>query len=280
MPVSRGRKKPKKGQARQRPAAGRAGPAMRMELDTALEGILKAPPLLAPVFALVAIWMWNAAQDRAPSSTCVDAGITLIGALAQYGIDARLEPVQVTICSADGTAIAQYGSDPRWNADGTFNGHAVIALPGIGRFADATVQQFNEIPASVMARLPLIAPMPARAGLGTEPFAVTRTDHIVIYKGFPGDHDHLWRHPVIEAHRSEYQLAAENLAANVFDVLRSEHLAPKLRQAPYPRLHQLLDELDGFASLVHDGRYVFQHPQTGNLIQLADIPVSPHRADI
>lgn len=273
MPKSRGRKKPNRTRADRGPRPGRAyGPPMSMELDAVTHGIMSAPPLLAPVFALAGTWMWNAAEDRSPAGSCVDSGIIFTSALAQYGIEASLEPVKVTICRADGTPLAQYGDKPRWNSDGTFNGHAVTTLPGIGRFADATVQQFREIPTHDLARLPTIAPMPAGRGLGTEPFAIPRPGHTVIYQGHPGDHQHLWRHPVIQANRPGYRLAAANLAANVFDILRSEHLAPKIRQAPYPRLHQLIDTLTGAESLVHDGRYVFRHPKTGRLLQLADIP--------
>lgn len=275
MPRSRGRKKPgKKTQPARRPSGRAAGPAMRMDLDAVTTGIMGAPPLLAPVFALVSTWMWNAAEDHAPASSCVDAGIIFIDALAQYGIAARLEPVQITIHGADGQPIGRYGGNPRWNPDGTFNGHAVLTLPGIGRFADATIQQFPEIPASPLAHLPLIAPLPASTGLGSDPFAVGRAGHIVTYQGFPGDQQHLWHHPVIKAHRTGYQHAAANLAANVFDTLRGEHIAPKIRQAPYPRLHQLLDELATAPSLIDDGKYVFRHPATGHLVQLTDIPPS------
>jgi hypothetical protein len=158
---------------------------MRMELDAVTHGIMNAPPLLALVFGLVSTWMWNAAEDRSPASACVDSGIIFIDALAQYGINPRLEPVQVTICGADGTPVTQYGTSPRWNPGGTFNGHAVTTMPGIGRFTDATIQQFKEIPASRLARLPLIAPMPGGTGLGTEPFGVPRPGHMVIYQGSP-----------------------------------------------------------------------------------------------
>jgi hypothetical protein len=82
----------------------------------------------------------------------------------------------------------------------------------------------------------------------------------------------LWRHPVIEDSQPRYKLAADNPAANVFDILRREPLAPRIRQAPYPRLHQSIDALAGAESLVHEGRYVFRHHSSGQLIQLTDIP--------
>jgi hypothetical protein len=272
MPKSRVRKKVKTPSPVRRRAGGPPGPAMRMGMDQVLTGVMSAPPLLAPVFALMAIWMWNAAEDRSPAGACVDAGIIFTSALAQFGIQARLEPVQVIICDAYGQARASYGGNPRWNPDGTFNGHAVVALPGIGRFADATIQQFREVPRSRLAQLPLIAPMPGGDRLGAEPFPVLRTDHTVIYQGFPGDHRELWRHPSIHGRLADYQHAGANLAANVFDVLRREPLADKIRQAPYPRMHQLLAGLDGAESLVQDGRYLFRHPAAARLIQLADIP--------
>jgi hypothetical protein len=271
MPKSRVRKKTKKPQPARRRPGEPPGPAMRMGMDQVLTGIMSAPPLLAPVFALMATWMWNAAEDRTPAGAFVDAGIIFTSALAQFGVHAGIEPVRVTICDAYGQARASYGANPRWNPDGTFNGHAVVTLPGIGRFADATIQQFREVPRSRLARLPLVAPMPAGDRLGTEPFPVLRTDHTVIYQGFPGDHQELWRHPSIHGRRADYQHAAANLAANVFDILRREPLADKIRQAPYPRLHQLLAELDGAESLVQEGRYLFRHPAMARLIQLADI---------
>lgn len=272
MPKSRVRKKTKKAAPARRRSGGPPGPAMRMGMDQVLTGIMSAPPLLAPVFALMSTWMWNAAQDRSPAGACVDAGIIFTSALDQFGIEARTEPVQVTIYGVHGQASASYGANPRWNPDGSFNGHAVITLPGIGRFADATIQQFREVPRSRLARLPLIAPMPAGDRLGTEPFPVLRADHAVVYQGFPGNHQDLWRHPAVQGRWDDYQHAAANLAANVVDILRREPLAERIRQAPYPRLHQLLGELDGAESLVQDGRYLFRHPATTRLIQLADIP--------
>jgi hypothetical protein len=247
---------------------------MRMDLDAALNSIISAPPLLAPVIALTTVWMWNAAEDGSPASSCVDAGLILIDALAQYGIDAHLEPVQIIICDAMDRPVTRYGNNPRWNPDGTFNGHAVITLPSIGRFADPTIQQFKGIPALELAQRPLIAPMPTSAGLGVRPFPVRRVGHIVIYQGFAGDQQHLWQYPVIQATRPQYHAAAANLAANVFDILRLEQFAPRIRQAPYPRLHQLLDELAAAPSLIDNGKYVFRHPATGHLVQLTDIPPS------
>jgi hypothetical protein len=39
--------------------------------------------------------------------------------------------LQVAIYGAHGQASVWYGTNPRWNSDGTFNSHAMIALPGI-----------------------------------------------------------------------------------------------------------------------------------------------------
>ncbi len=58
---------------------------MRMGMDDVLSGIMSAPPLLALVWP-ASTWMWNAAEDRSPASSCVDAGIIFTGALAQFGI--------------------------------------------------------------------------------------------------------------------------------------------------------------------------------------------------
>ena len=162
---------------------------------------------------------------------------------------------------------------PRYNADGTFNGHTILVIPAIGRLLDPTVQQFPAVPRTVRAAVPLIAPLPVPGGLGAAPIPIDRTDHFVMYVPLPVPYRDAWQATPVLAHRArEHRKAGANLAANVFDMMRSELFRDRTAQSPYPRIRTLLAALDGMASVVDDGEYRFADPGTGRKIRLADIP--------
>jgi hypothetical protein len=131
------------------------------------------PAAARPLFGLMATWM------------CVDAGIIFTGALAQFGIQARTEPVRVTICDANGQARASYEPIPAGTP--TARSTAMPWSPCRASAGSPTrpSSSSREVPRSRLARLPLIAPMPVGDRLGTEPFPVLRADHAVIYQGLP-----------------------------------------------------------------------------------------------
>jgi hypothetical protein len=84
-------------------------------------------------------------------------------ALAEYGIESRIEAIAICIEAAGPGARpgSMYGQHPRYNPDGTFNGHTILVVTGADRFIDPTIQQFAEVPATKVAMLPLQAPLPS-----------------------------------------------------------------------------------------------------------------------
>lgn len=241
-----------------------------MDSDVLLDLALHVPPDLLPILLCAGIWMWNMAEDQAPANHCVDGCVTLRTALGEFGIFARLEPVLVTIYGPDSASV--YGSEtPHWRADGTFNGHVVLFLPAARRFVDATLQQFEEVPRSMRNDVPLIGLLPEGAEFSSHSMAVVRDDHQVVYEPIRGDHSALWSHPTISENQAAYLEAGQNLAANVFDMLRIPDLLPRTRRAPYPRLQLLLDRLQRAESLVSDGAYLFRDDGTGALLRLDDV---------
>jgi hypothetical protein len=230
-----------------------------------------APPEALPLVALPAVLLWNAAQDRAPAAHCVDACQTLHYALGEYGLRSEIQAVRLR-SGRDGTQGTVWGEDPRYNADGTFNGHTILVVPAAGRFIDPTIQQFREVPQTALSRLPLVAQLPARTSLGTQPFGVARSECTAIYLPFPGPERYAWQDPRVDAHADDYRLAGANLAANVFDILRQEPFRERVEQSPYPRLRTLLAALANAKSVVDGGRYQFADPVTGARLQLADVP--------
>ncbi|WP_113701041.1 hypothetical protein [Nonomuraea lactucae] len=190
-------------------------------------------------------------------------------ALAQYGIDSRVEAV---ILEADGNGShTLYGGDgPHWNPDGTFNGHTVLVVPAAGRFLDATLQQYAEVPNTEQAAL-LMGPLIDGEGRGSSPLPTHRRDHLVVYHPVPDGQRDVWRGPQVVAHEAAYRKAGANLAANVIDMLRREFLRDKTLASPYPRLRRLVQALDG-AKTVADGHgYRFRLPRSGQEVRLADL---------
>lgn len=61
------------------------------------------------------------------------------------------------------------------------HGSRRAAAPDAGRLIDPTLQQYREIPDTEKAALPVVAPLPAPGGLGSQPYLVDRGDHQVVY---------------------------------------------------------------------------------------------------
>ncbi len=114
---------------------------------------------------------------------------------------------------------------------------------------------------------------PARPppGLGNAPIGVDRGDHAVLYVPLPEPYRYAWRSPGLEQRAGEYRHAGANLAANVFELMRSGEFRERTARSPYPRLRTLLTALDGTATVADRGRYRFTDP-AGRELRLADVP--------
>jgi hypothetical protein len=214
--MSAKRANPKKNKAaRRRPVRAAGSRRARITLDTAVRLMRSVPDEVLPLAALAAVWLWNLAEDGEEAAHCVDGCLTLHCALAEYQIGSNVEAVQLQLHGNGRNTF--YGSQqgPRYNPDGTFNGHAVLLVPGAGRLIDPTVQQYPEVPDTEKAMLPVVAPLPAPGGLGSQPYLVDRGDHQVIYLPVAEDQRQSWRSPLITANMAGYRRAGANLAAGV-----------------------------------------------------------------
>jgi len=222
--------------------------------------------------AVAAMWLWNLAEDGEAAAHCVDGCLTLHYALAEYGIGSSVEAVDLQL-HGNGRHT-RYGSKdgPRYNADGTFNGHTILVVPGAGTFIDPTLQQYPEVPDTEGARRPLLAPLPVPGGMGSQLFGIDRGDHQVIYAPVRGPQRQAWRSPALTSRAADYQRAGAYLAANVLVLLRMDVLRARTAQSPYPRLRTLLAALDGTEPVVYSDNIRFRDPVSGNELRLADIP--------
>ncbi|MGW4412877.1 hypothetical protein ACWEJ6_53530 [Nonomuraea sp. NPDC004702] len=120
--------------------------------------------------------------------------------------------------------------------------------------------------------LPLLSRLPAPDGLGDEPIAVDRGDHLVIYLPVLLSQRQLWRSPIHTRRAVEYRQAAANLAANVFAMLALPGLREKIEASPYPRPRTSLTALRGAEPVADGSGLRFKDPQTGRELRLADVP--------
>jgi hypothetical protein len=249
----------------------------RLGMDDIHVLMANAPPDVLPLITLTSLWLWNLAEDGAAAAHCVDGCLVLHYALAEYGIESRIEAVTITIGDLRAgfrPGDVRYGSDPHYNRDGTFNGHTVLVATGAGRLIDPTIQQFTEIPATRRTMLPLMGPLPVPGGLGEADIAVPRGDHhAVMYGPLPADQRQAWRSPRLAARDADYRHAGANLAANTLAMLQIEDMRPKAMRAPYPRLRTLLEALHGMTPVASEpGGFRFADPTTGREMWLRDVP--------
>ncbi|MEV0589409.1 hypothetical protein [Nonomuraea sp. NPDC050310] len=269
------RRNPKKDKSarRRRPERGSAssGRQVRMSLETVSTLMLNAPPEALPLLGLAGVWLWNVAEDGKGAAYCVDGCLTLHYALAEYGIDSRVEAVILDV-EGNGTHSRYGGNGPHYNPNGTFNGHTVLIVPAADRLLDPTLQQYREVPDTEAATSPLMVKLNGTS-LGPAAMEVARSDHRVRYHSVPEDLREAWRNAKITANESAYRWAGANLAANVFDMLRSEFFREATLASPYPRLHRLVQAL-GEAKTIADrqGGYRFRPAGVTGEVRLADIP--------
>ena len=203
---SKSRNPKKNPAARRRRGAGLSGlPLARFRMDDVGRLMLGASAEAVPLMGLSAVLLWNMAEDGAVAAACVDCCVTLRYALAEYGIASEIQAAGVGVAAA-GAEPELYGPDgglrPHYNADGTFNGHTILVIPAAGRLLDPTVQQFPEVPRTVRAAVPLIAPLPVLGGLGVAPFGVDRGDHAVMFVPLPVSYRDAWQATPVLAQRA------------------------------------------------------------------------------
>ncbi|SDM71707.1 hypothetical protein [Nonomuraea jiangxiensis] len=198
-------------------------------------------------------------------------------ALVEYGIDSRVEAVILDL-EGNGTHTRYGGDGPYYNPDGTFNGHAVLIVPAADRLLDPTLQQYREVPDTEAATVPLMVKL-GGTSLGPASAEVARSDHRVRYHPAPEHLREAWRNVTITANEDAYRWAGANLAANVFDMLRSEFFRDKSLASPYPRLHRLVRAL-GEAKTVADRQrgYRFLWPGRSARSAWRTSPDPPSRA--
>jgi GNAT superfamily N-acetyltransferase len=238
---------PRRGTARVDPGTLQLHDALLPYLLETASGDLLAVQLL-PL-----LWIKMAEGQRA--NACLDACTTLRHAYQQYGITAEIVPTGLVVHDTDGQAT-QYATDrPRWTTDTEFVGHAVLLLPELDKLVDPTIEQLP--PVRELGLGPVIGHLPAegrhalRHGGGSA--GVSREGLLIEYVPVHPDHrDVVTDAPTMLTNAARHRQAGINLAALTLDLLRAEGVVERVRQAPFPVLHALLDAV-GDAPIEPDG---------------------------
>jgi hypothetical protein len=273
------RRNPKKDRTarRRRPGADSRPESRLARWEPELSGLVMsgASPESVPLIATASVWLARAAGARGPAAGCVTACLVVREALAVFGITSRVEAVGVVAEASDGKRT-MYGhpEGPRYNADGTFDGHTVLVVTGAHRLLDPTVQQFREVPRRADAAVPLIAPIGQFGDLAGYPagtqIPVIRSDHVITYILLEPQYRQAWRSPAIDAHAGEFRGQGEDVAAIVLELTR--RLDGGRAAPPYPRLRRQLAAIDGM-ELADDPvkGCCFADPVTGKQVRLTDV---------
>jgi hypothetical protein len=232
-----------------------------------------AAPESVPLIGAASVWLARAADAGGPAAGCVAACLVVRQALAVFGITSRVEAVAVAAESPNGRATL-YGhpEGPRFNDDGTFDGHTVLMVTGAGRLLDPTVQQFAEVPRRADACMPLIAPVGELGDLappGTQ-LRIMRSDHVITYILLEPQYRQSWRSHVIDALAGDFRAQGEDVAAIVLELTRRIH--GDHASLPDPRRRRQLAAVEGMdlADDPESGCY-FASPATGCQIRLTDV---------
>jgi hypothetical protein len=268
-------KKHKSARRRRPPVSPTAAPPIpeRLRAEALLTILRDKDAATAPIFLAAGLWMLHGTFVGHTANHCLDACITLRHVYEHFGIESRVELVQVEVDGAGGPT--RHGAaPPRWNPDGTLNGHAVLFLPNPRLLVDATLPQFREVPADSLIGqvIPVVMRLPDGVHFdGQDAIALARDDHTVAYLPAIGTSAaDLLVHPALREAEPVHRQAACNVASKTVAMLSTGELAELFPRARYLRLQRLIDELRD-AKLVERGEdFVFRRP-TGVEVRLPEI---------
>lgn len=240
-----GQSRRRSAQARRVPRQGRFDPGTLALHDAYLPWLLEHGDGEKLAIHFPAL-LWVKLAEGVHGNACVDACATLRYAYEQLGIPAELLPAGVMIHEESGRRTEYATDEPHWVNGTIFVGHTVLVLPEHGKLVDPTVEQVPAIRKLGMG--PIIGRIPpeGRQALreGGVSFVVPREKLLIEYAPARSGHrDVLVDAPLLVEHADRYRRAGINLATMVLEMFRSPQVLPRIRQAPFPVIHALLDAI-------------------------------------
>lgn len=227
---------------RQSTVAYRPG-RLKVDTEQAVWMMTKVPPDFAVTF-LPTVLLVDHLRGR-NANVCVDACLLLKRIYALLGIDARITPVSVTVQPPDG-GISVYGANPRWDAK-VLVGHCVLWLPDLQRLVDPTVQQFPELAhedGPFIGRVGAAShALPGELPVGSD-IPIPRNGVQLLY-GVVGTESLILDSEQARHAEELNPKSPANLAGWALSIMEMPDIAPRIRSAPFPRIHALMDAIAG-----------------------------------
>lgn len=180
------------------------------------------------------------------ANVCVDACLLLKRIYSLLGIDARITPVSVVVEPPEG-GMSVYGQNPRWETR-VFAGHCVLWLPQLQRLVDPTIQQFPELSRENGPFIGRIGAASQTLPSGELPVGadipVSRNGTQIMYTVAGAEVLILGSEAARQAELLNPKSAA-NLTGWTLSIMATPEIAPRIRAAPFPRIHALIDAIDG-----------------------------------
>jgi hypothetical protein len=241
-----------------------------------VQGLLLAEDIPADLrVEMLPTLLWLHHMHGQPGNMCVNGVMILHHAYQQLGIVAQPRAVDLVVHDEHSGRRTLYGRpDPMWT-DTAFLGHAVLWLPRTRRLVDATVEQYPEV------RRYRLGPVFGRAGgvsastpqqqaafdRGELPpgshIGVRRKSLNLLYTTVGREYDTVITDAAaVREADQQYRDAGINLASQALTFWRLPEIAERIREAPYPRLHALLDAIGDAAPVVDEqtGQIRFAFP--------------------
>lgn len=248
--------------------------------DQAIQALLlsgqAAPDLMVELLPAL---LWLSHADGLPGNICVNGVMTLHHAYDQLGIVAQPRAVDLVVSNGRTGQRTFYGRpDPHWEGN-VFHGHAILWLPRTHRFIDPTVEQYPEV------RRYRLGPICGRStGASTDSpeqraalergelppgshVGVQRKDLTLLYTAVAEQYTTAVSDAaLVNDTADDYRRTGVNLASQALTLFRLPEIVDRIRQAPYPRLHALLDALGTAEPVVDqetgDFRFVLADPDS------------------
>ncbi|USX56331.1 hypothetical protein [Lentzea sp. HUAS12] len=195
--------------------------------------------------------LWLSRTKAFESNSSVVGAMILLHAYEQLGIAAHVYTVTLSVRPHESDQWSTYGRlDPLWEG-GVLHGHCLLWLPQSGRIVDATVEQFSAPVRTsagfVVGRAIGMSPSDTIVA-GSELVAgsyigVAGADGDMVYQLTGPAHRDLVTSSLSHEDDERYRRTGISLASRAITLFRVGSVARRVRKAPYPRLHGLLDVL-------------------------------------
>lgn len=211
---------------------------LRIDLKQCLTAAAGGDPDFAVVLvpaALTVDWM-----RTHPANACAQACIHLVDVYRLLGVEAHIVPVTVAI--KEGLNLACYGEDPPTWDDTVFVGHCIVHLPGVGRFVDPTVQQFDGFQHLKYPYLgkTVFSSQDRRHYITGDQLRLMVDNRPVIYTVAEADESLIDDHPAAQHVRDKNERAAANIASQAIHTFRALGLADRIPDHHH-RIRAMLD---------------------------------------